>query len=183
MVESVAGSGFYRNLIVNYSMKTVAEYIKRGLTKHRFYSKWSGIIARCYNPTSPSYKYYGARGIFVSLEFRNSSAFLQYLDSLPGYGVNNRTYIDRIDNNKGYERGNLRWANMSEQLFNKSLSRHNTSGVNGVYFRRPKNIWVAYIIHNNKWIYIGGFKEKIDAINARNNYDKKIAINDIPHLP
>lgn len=36
-----------------------------GLTKHRLYKTWIGMINRCYNPKRPEYISYGGRGISV----------------------------------------------------------------------------------------------------------------------
>ena len=45
---------------------------KHLLCKHPLYIKWKGITQRCHNPNSPSYKYYGNRGIEMYVEWRNN---------------------------------------------------------------------------------------------------------------
>lgn len=77
------------------------------------YSTWSGMKARCGNPTNISYRKYGARGITVCerwMEFRN---FLADMGERPA-----GTTLDRIDTTGNYEPGNCRWATPKQQRHN-----------------------------------------------------------------
>lgn len=74
----------------------------------------SNILGRCYNQNHPSYSDYGGRGILLSSDLRDCGIFVQYCLHLPGTGYE----IDRINNERGYEIGNLRWANRSDQTRN-----------------------------------------------------------------
>ena len=90
------------------------------------YYRWQGIKARCLNPKSNVYKYYGARGISICDEWKNDfNAFLTYVSKLPHYGEKGRS-IDRINNNGNYEPGNVRWATQSEQVKNSRRSKNAT---------------------------------------------------------
>jgi hypothetical protein len=76
---------------------------------------------RCYNKKRADYKYYGGRGITVSEEFRSDFlVWFNYVTSLPNYENREKLNltIDRVDNNKNYERGNLRWATKKQQVKN-----------------------------------------------------------------
>lgn len=89
---------------------------------HKHYVRWHSAKYRCHNKSAANYEYYGGRGIAMSEEFRNDSrAYCEYVDSLPGYDEGKT--IDRIDNNKGYERGNLQWATPREQQLNTRRDR------------------------------------------------------------
>ena len=82
--------------------------------------KWFSIRGRCDDPTNRQYGSYGGRGIKLSEEFHNPIAFIDYMRSI---GDVQEAYkfsmeIDRIDNDKGYERGNLRWATRRTQMNN-----------------------------------------------------------------
>ena len=80
--------------------------------------------ARCNNPNNKSYKNYGARGITVCDEWnRDFQTYWNYVSKLDHYGEEGYT-LDRIDNNKGYEPGNVRWATKSEQERNKRSGLH-----------------------------------------------------------
>lgn len=96
--------------------------ISHGLTSHPLYNTYNLIKTRCYCETNEKYKYYGARGIKMSDEFLNSfTVFLQYVMSLPNYEDRevDKLTLDRVDNDKDYERGNLRWATQTEQVNNR----------------------------------------------------------------
>lgn len=92
---------------------------KRGDTSPEF-RVWQGMIARCENQKHRSFKRYGGRGISVCARWRNSyEAFLVDMGRRP----TPQHQIDRVDNEKGYEPGNCRWATASEQARNRSSSR------------------------------------------------------------
>lgn len=80
------------------------------------YRVWCAIKDRCLNPNSKtSYPKYGGRGITICDRWRDSfEAFLEDMGERP-----EGTSIDRIDNNKGYEPGNCRWADKWTQSRNR----------------------------------------------------------------
>lgn len=41
----------------------------------KWYKVWRAMINRCYNINDPSYKHYGAKGVYVSEEFKLASVF------------------------------------------------------------------------------------------------------------
>lgn len=75
-------------------------------------------IARCHNPQHGQYKYYGGRGITVCSRWRES--FDNFLIDM-GVRPEGLT-LDRIENDKGYEPGNCRWATRKEQTANRRCS-------------------------------------------------------------
>lgn len=77
---------------------------------------WRRMIERCHEPWHPSYPNYGARGITVCDRwFVSCAAFKADVGLRPSLGHS----IDRIDVNRGYEPGNVRWATAKEQSRNK----------------------------------------------------------------
>lgn len=77
------------------------------------------VIARCTNPSHRHWQYYGGRGIKVQKSWlEDQSAFVEYLTTLQGFD-DPALVIDREDNNKGYEEGNLRFVTRSESQRNK----------------------------------------------------------------
>jgi len=72
---------------------------------------------RCHNKANAHYKNYGARGIQFC--FSSATAFAWWVIDNIGDRPNKNYSIDRIDNNRHYEPGNLRWATKEEQNRNK----------------------------------------------------------------
>lgn len=90
-----------------------------GQSKNKLYSTWSDQKDRCYNLNSIVWKSYGGRGITVYDGWINDfGSWLDYVENLPHYKDKDRS-IDRIDNDKGYEPGNLKWATKSDQSNNR----------------------------------------------------------------
>jgi hypothetical protein len=87
------------------------------------YKLWFAMKARCTDPNSTSYPYYGARGITVCAAWRDSfETFLRDVGPRPS-----RQYtLDRIDNDRGYEPGNVRWATRTTQMRNTRGNRRLT---------------------------------------------------------
>lgn len=83
------------------------------------YGVWQGMRSRCNNPKNKRYSQYGGRGIRVWPEWDASfPAFYSSIGPRPGPGYS----LDRIDNSKGYEPGNVRWATNKVQSRNKSTN-------------------------------------------------------------
>lgn len=78
------------------------------------YQSWCAMINRCFQPSQPSYQYYGARGITVCERWRSYENFLADMGERPE-GMT----LDRIDNDLGYEPSNCRWATATEQSRNQ----------------------------------------------------------------
>jgi hypothetical protein len=71
-------------------------------------------------------------GIKMSDEFLNDfMAFYEHIGPKP----EGKWSLGRIDNFKGYERGNIRWELDEEQARNHSKQKNNKSGVVGVHLR------------------------------------------------
>jgi len=69
---------------------------------------------RCYNTKDKRFHLWGGRNITVCDAWKNNfMAFYSYMGDPPP-----NTSLDRIDNNRGYEPGNVRWATPSEQSNN-----------------------------------------------------------------
>lgn len=102
-----------------------------GLSKTDEYITLSKMKDRCYNMMNKDWPSYGGRGIGIYEEwFNNPESFISYVGPKPS----STHSIDRIDNNKGYEPGNVRWATNTEQQLNQRMQRNNKSGYEGVHF-------------------------------------------------
>ncbi|MBA3678768.1 hypothetical protein H0W80_01045 [Candidatus Saccharibacteria bacterium] len=98
-----------------------------GQSRSKIYTTWQNIVQRCTNTNHPEYKYWGGRGITIADEYRDFTTFYRdmggaFEEHSAKHGGRHTT-IDRINNDKGYERGNLRWATPTEQNYNRRASR------------------------------------------------------------
>ena len=73
--------------------------------------------SRCYNPSSTSYKNYGARGITVDAVWEHD--FIAFKNWAIENGYSDELTIDRIDVDGNYEPSNCRWATYEQQANNK----------------------------------------------------------------
>lgn len=83
--------------------------------------------ARCHNPRNHHYPWYGAKGIQVCEEWRNSfETFYEWAISI---GYNEDLTIDRIDTTGNYCPENCRFVSRAEQ--NRNTSRNVLIEING----------------------------------------------------
>lgn len=94
----------------------VGNAFKHGMRDTPEYKAWSEAKQRCHNPNNDKYEWYGARGISVCDEWRDDfMAFYNHIGPKPS----GRHQIDRIDNDKNYEPGNVRWATGKSNMMNR----------------------------------------------------------------
>lgn len=94
------------------------EYAKRFNQRYPLWSTYQGIITRTTRPEDDSYVNYGGRGIKMYEPWvEDYKAFQAWMDENLGPRPPGKT-LDRIDNDGGYEPGNLQWATPLEQAAN-----------------------------------------------------------------
>lgn len=82
--------------------------------------------------------------------------------------------IDHINRRKDDNRiSNLRLADSALNKQNLGIKANNTSGVTGVYWSNCDSIWKAQIQVNGKVIALGRYKQKDDAVLARQQAQMK----------
>ena len=105
-----------------------------GLGGHWLYDTWKHLNDRCLNPACKSFRNYGARKIGICDEWRNDDVgcaepyqtgdrsglanFIDWVENNLGECPEGFT-LDRIDNDRGYCPGNLRWADRTTQRVNQ----------------------------------------------------------------
>lgn len=78
--------------------------------KTRTYKSWKEMRRRCLNPKADQYKWYGGRGIAISVRWDSYDNFLADMGERPV-----GTSLDRINSDGNYEPGNCRWATPKQQ--------------------------------------------------------------------
>lgn len=89
-----------------------------GLSASRTYVTWAAMRRRCSDPKHPRYADYGGRGVRVCRQWNapgtGFAAFLRDVGERPPGKT-----LDRIDCNGNYAPGNVRWATLIEQRWNR----------------------------------------------------------------
>jgi len=83
------------------------------------YAVWSSMKQRCLNPRNKNFKHYGARGITVCQRWMNFENFISDMGFRP-----HRLTLERVNNDRGYEPDNCKWATYKEQSANKRKPQH-----------------------------------------------------------
>lgn len=104
------GSSKSCGCLANEMLKT------HGMTKHPLYKTWLNMMQRCHNAENKDYKRYGGREITVCDHWHNPANFIADVGARPEPELE----LDRIDNDKGYERGNVHWTTRLKNMRNTS---------------------------------------------------------------
>lgn len=103
------------------------------------------IKQRCNNPKDKSYKNYGRRGI--KCLFDSFARFRHYVVNTLGDRPTSKHKIDRIDNNKSYKPGNLKWSNNYDSSNNRRITvmcEYNSNRISFRELHRMLNSPVSY---------------------------------------
>ena len=93
---------------------------KHGMHGSTEYQIWEGVVRRGSGKEHRSH--YLDRGITVCDEWTGEGGFQAFFDHI-GPRPSSKHSVDRIDNDRGYEPGNVRWATNKEQSRNTSRNR------------------------------------------------------------
>jgi len=86
---------------------------QHGASHTKTYFVWRSMRSRCHQPSSRTFRLYGARGIKVCHRWHTFGNFLKDMGEAPS-GMS----LDRTDNNKGYSKKNCRWVFQLQQCAN-----------------------------------------------------------------
>lgn len=119
------------------------------------YRIWLMIRERTRNPEHVAHAHYKSRGIDICEEWHDLATgfelFLQHVGARPSKDHS----VDRIDNRRGYEPGNVRWATAAEQRANQDdcvggltldeISKRGLSVSQWIEQVRSESVYVAII--------------------------------------
>ncbi len=115
---TVSGQSLGRKLTQSCGCYSKELRVKRltshGMSRTHIYKSWNTMVQRCTNPNNTHWPSYGGRGIRVCDEWLNFEAFHQAMGDRPSGQT-----LERKDNDKGYEPGNVIWASRLTQANNR----------------------------------------------------------------
>lgn len=117
---------------------------KHGKHNTRIYHVYKRILQRIKDPNDKDYKHYGGRGIDIDPrydpDFNNqglTNSFLNFYDDIGDF--QDPLTLDRMDNNKGYWKDNLRLVPISEQIRNRRNTDKNITKEKVLLIREDYN--------------------------------------------
>lgn len=135
------------------------------------YKNWAAMIQRITNPHHKAYKHYHEliKGKLIEQEWLDSpQAFFDEIGDKPYPDYT----IDRIDNTKGYIKGNVRWASHKTQQNNRTTV-YGVTGYPFIYWSKKRHKYIAYArINSSKHKYLGQFDDLQFAIDKQKEYYK-----------
>lgn len=144
------------------------KYQRHGMYGTPEYKSYIHAKGRCTTPTDYKYPLYGARGI--KFKFSSFQEFYKELGKRPTLNHS----IERIDNDGNYEPGNCKWATKEEQCLNQRKRSDNKSGFRGVSQHKRTLKWQAYISVNKKLLWLGEYKDALEAAYIRDQFAQQI---------
>lgn len=121
---STVSCGCFHKALASETLRAAAT--KHGQSNTAVYRVWQSMKRRCHDAKDASYERYGAKGISVCQEWRDSfEAFAADMGPRPD-GMT----LERMDSKGNYEPGNVRWATYTEQA--RNTSRNHLHTIDGV---------------------------------------------------
>jgi hypothetical protein len=125
------------------------EIAKSNMEEYRI---WKAIISRCTDEKHAKFSDYGGRGITISNEWMDFFTFFRDMGIRPT-GLE----IDRIDNDKGYNKENCAWTSRIVNLFNQRPRKRKTDLPRGVRTTRQGKFMAVISVGGNS-VSAGTFK-------------------------
>lgn len=93
--------------------------LTHGMRSKPVYAVWNAMQARILNPANRQYKDYGGRGLKLEPDWKTFEGFYRDMGEPPFEGAT----LKRVDNDKGYLRGNVIWASRTAQVRNRKATK------------------------------------------------------------
>lgn len=160
------------------------EYLKSILN----YNPETGIFTYLYRPNARkcwnsrcANKPAGIKGNhgYIAISIQNKKYLAHRLAVIYlGMDLSNGSEVDHINGRRDDNRkSNLRVVNSQGNSKNMKRSSNNTSGRTGVYWDKINSKWLVMAHSGNKQHYAGRFKNKDDAIKAREDLELKLGFH------
>ena len=111
----------YNNMTCGCIDRHHNNFYKNGLSNTRLRYIYDNMKSRCYNHNNKGYKHYGGRNIIVCDEWLDKEkGFENFYKWANNNGYEENLTLDRINVDGNYEPSNCRWANVYEQMNNRT---------------------------------------------------------------
>ena len=155
------------------------------------YIMWEGMISRCYNPNSDSYKNYGAKGVTVCERWKCFEYFLEDIVKIPGYHLwKNNKDLYQLDKDtkqkhietKVYSLETCQFISIRNNVIERNIRSKKKDGYIGVD-TKTGNTFKVSVNHD----YYGTFSNAEAAANIYNHvaryrqYPEEF-LNDVPYM-
>jgi hypothetical protein len=141
-----------------------------------FYYAYQNAKSRCTNPNSPDWQRYGKRGIKFS--FTSSRQLFDEIGSRPS----TKHTLDRINNAKGYEPGNICWSTRTEQAQNRRKAVTAPGMYKGIS-RQKDGTFLATITVNGERLNLGTYSTEFAGALAYDDAAKRYFKNPCLNFP
>jgi len=119
---------------------------------------WRSMLARCDNPKSSGYAYYGGRGIKVCKRWQKYENFYADMGDRPSADHS----LERNNSDADYKPSNCRWATRSEQQKNKTTTKRYTNGrFTGTLVECAKLLGISKELAYMRWKAWGSFEKGV----------------------
>lgn len=112
-VEAVKAAKTVVTRVRDGVVQTYTRDRNHGESKTRLYRKWKSMHARCNNPNSKVWKWYGGKGIGVAPEWAEWDDFKEWAIAS---GYQDGLELDRVDADSDYSPDNCRWITKRENV-------------------------------------------------------------------
>lgn len=184
-VPKTVSGRFPANFILSHDpdceVKPDDKRYKHGLSKHPLYALWGNIKQRCENPRAIDFDDYGGRGLQLHKEWsEDATTFIEDVIQEIGEKPGKEYSLDRIDNEVGYEPGNIRWATPKEQANNRRLPKRKIHPELPKGVHKMKDKFQAQVYENRKTISLGTFETPEEAAEKVQVYETNRCHSDCP---
>jgi hypothetical protein len=125
------------------------------------YARWKNIYDRCTKQRCKDWPRYGGRGITLHPQWMDYKVFIADVGQPPFPGAT----LDRIDNDRGYEPGNIRWIPKGRQAFNmRSNVRVEIGGVSKLWSEWATDLGTCAQVMNYRLKVLGSREAAIRSI-------------------
>jgi len=124
LAGKVKSCGCLRQEVSAQSLAKVST--KHGQWDTKEWNSWYQMLSRCTHSGNGAYPCYGGAGITLCSKWQGEKGFENFFQDV-GEAPTPKHSLDRIDNSKGYEPDNVRWATAKQQARNRRGNRNLTA--------------------------------------------------------